>query len=117
VVVRYIARTHVAGIARLRDQTVLPLTPTEHIHDHRRYPQCQGARTLRNRSRARRYLCLERLPLLARPRCTRGGQAGASEMSRALHIEMDEGAVIARCLAEKVGVSAIERLPQGGVRL
>ena len=38
-------------------------------------------------------------------------------MSRALHIEMDEGAVIARCLAEKVGVSAIERLPQGGVRL
>jgi len=38
-------------------------------------------------------------------------------MSRALHVGMDEGAVIARCLAEKVGVSAIERLPQGGVRL
>jgi hypothetical protein len=30
---------------------------------------------------------------------------------------MDEGAVIAKCLAEKVGVSAIERLASGGVRL
>jgi hypothetical protein len=38
-------------------------------------------------------------------------------MSRALHINLDEGAVIAKCLTEKVGVSAIERLPQGGVRL
>jgi hypothetical protein len=38
-------------------------------------------------------------------------------MSRALHLSLDEGAVITRCLTEKVGVSAIERLPQGGVRL
>jgi hypothetical protein len=38
-------------------------------------------------------------------------------MSRALLLKMDESAVIARCLAEKVGVSAIERLPKGGVRL
>jgi hypothetical protein len=38
-------------------------------------------------------------------------------MSRVLLINMDEGAVVARCLAEKVGVSAIERLPKGGVRL
>jgi hypothetical protein len=38
-------------------------------------------------------------------------------MSRVIHLNMDEGAVVARCLAEKVGVSAIERLPQGGVRL
>jgi len=38
-------------------------------------------------------------------------------MSRALHLNMEEGTVIARCQAEDVGVSAIERLPQGGVRL
>ena len=38
-------------------------------------------------------------------------------MSRVIHLDMDEGAVVSRCLAEKVGVSAIERLPQGGVRL
>ena len=38
-------------------------------------------------------------------------------MSRALNLDMDEGRVIARCLTEKVGVSAIERLPRGGVRL
>jgi len=38
-------------------------------------------------------------------------------MSRALHLNIDEGTAIARCAAEKVGVSAIERLPQGGVRL
>jgi hypothetical protein len=30
---------------------------------------------------------------------------------------MDEGAVMARCAKENVGVSAIERLPAGGVRL
>lgn len=38
-------------------------------------------------------------------------------MSRVLHLTMDEGAVISRCRSEKVGVSAIERLPHGGVRL
>jgi hypothetical protein len=38
-------------------------------------------------------------------------------MSRAIHLSMEEGEVIARCLKEKVGVSAIERLPAGGVRL
>jgi len=38
-------------------------------------------------------------------------------MSRALFLDLDEGAVIARCQTEKVGVSAIEPLPQGGVRL
>ena len=38
-------------------------------------------------------------------------------MSRVIHLDLDEGAVISRCLAAKVGVSAIERLPQGGVRL
>jgi hypothetical protein len=38
-------------------------------------------------------------------------------MSRVLLVSLDEGAVIAKCLAEKVGISAIERLPQGGVRL
>jgi hypothetical protein len=38
-------------------------------------------------------------------------------MSRVVHLDLDEGAVVGRCLTEKVGVSAIERLPQGGVRL
>lgn len=38
-------------------------------------------------------------------------------MSRVIHLSLDEGVVVVRCLAEKVGVSAIERLPAGGVRL
>lgn len=38
-------------------------------------------------------------------------------MSRVLFVSLDEGQVVARCLAEKVGISAIERLPGGGVRL
>jgi hypothetical protein len=38
-------------------------------------------------------------------------------MSRTLNISMNEGEVVASCLKEKVGVSAIERLPSGGVRL
>jgi hypothetical protein len=38
-------------------------------------------------------------------------------MSRTLYLSLDEGKVIARCLKEKVGVSAIERLPAGGTRL
>jgi hypothetical protein len=38
-------------------------------------------------------------------------------MSRTVYLGVDEGKVVARCLQEKVGVSAIERLPAGGVRL
>ena len=38
-------------------------------------------------------------------------------VSRVVHLRLDEGAVVTRCLSEKVGVSAIERLPAGGVRL
>lgn len=38
-------------------------------------------------------------------------------MSRTLYLSIDEGEAIARCLKAKVGVSAIERLPSGGVRL
>jgi hypothetical protein len=38
-------------------------------------------------------------------------------MSRVLHLSLDEGMVVIRCLSEKVGVSAIERLPGRGVRL
>ena len=37
-------------------------------------------------------------------------------MSRVVHLDLDEGVVVTRCQTEKVGVSAIERLPQGGVR-
>ena len=38
-------------------------------------------------------------------------------MSRALFVSLDEGEVVARCLARKVGISTTERLPGGGVRL
>lgn len=38
-------------------------------------------------------------------------------MSRELFVKLEEGEVVKRCLAEKVGISAIERLPAGGVRL
>lgn len=38
-------------------------------------------------------------------------------MTRAINLSMKEADVIARCLTERVGVSAIERLPKGGVRL
>lgn len=38
-------------------------------------------------------------------------------MSRIVHLSLDEGVVVIRCLSEKVGISAIERLPAGGVRL
>ena len=38
-------------------------------------------------------------------------------MSRALFVSLSEDQVIAKCTAEKVGISAMERLPEGGVRL
>ena len=38
-------------------------------------------------------------------------------MSRVMFVSLDEGDVVARCLASKVGISAIEHLPAGGVRL
>lgn len=38
-------------------------------------------------------------------------------MSRTLYLSLDEEKVVARCLKEKIGVSVIERLPGGGVRL
>jgi len=38
-------------------------------------------------------------------------------MSRVVHLSLDEGMVVIRCMSEKVGVSAIEGLPSGGVRL
>jgi hypothetical protein len=38
-------------------------------------------------------------------------------MSRVIMVSMDEGEVVAKCQAAKVGVSAIERLPGGGTRL
>jgi hypothetical protein len=38
-------------------------------------------------------------------------------VSRVVHLSLDEGVVVIRCLSEKVGVSAIESLPGGGVRL
>ena len=38
-------------------------------------------------------------------------------MSRVVNLKLDEGVVVIRCMSEKVGVSAIESLPQGGVRL
>ena len=38
-------------------------------------------------------------------------------MSRSLYLAIDEGQAVAECLKLKVGISAIERLPGGGVRL
>lgn len=38
-------------------------------------------------------------------------------MSRVLLVALDEGKVVAACLAENVGISAIESLSSGGVRL
>jgi len=38
-------------------------------------------------------------------------------VSRVVNLSLDEGVVVIRCMSEKVGVSAIERLPGGGVRL
>ena len=38
-------------------------------------------------------------------------------MSRVVHLNLDEGVVVIRCMSENVGVSAIERLSSGGVRL
>ena len=38
-------------------------------------------------------------------------------MSRVVFLSLDEGQVVAHCLKEKIGISAIERLPGGGVRL
>jgi hypothetical protein len=38
-------------------------------------------------------------------------------MTRVVLLKLDEGAVVVRCLSEKVAVSAIESLPGGGTRL
>ena len=38
-------------------------------------------------------------------------------MSRAINLSLGQADVLARCSTERVGVSAIELLPQGGVRL
>ena len=38
-------------------------------------------------------------------------------MSRVVFLGLDEGQVVAHCLKEKIGISAIEHLPGGGVRL
>lgn len=38
-------------------------------------------------------------------------------MSRVLFVALDEKQVTARCEAENVGISALESLPKGGVRL
>jgi hypothetical protein len=38
-------------------------------------------------------------------------------MSRVLFLKLSETQVTSRCIAEDVGISALERLPKGGVRL
>jgi len=37
--------------------------------------------------------------------------------ARVMFVHLNEDEVVARCLKEKVGVSSIERIPTGGVRL
>jgi hypothetical protein len=38
-------------------------------------------------------------------------------MNRALFVSLEEGEVLRRCRAAKVGISAIEKLPAGGTRV
>ncbi len=38
-------------------------------------------------------------------------------MSRVVHLNLEEGVVAIRCHSEQVGISVIEPLPAGGVRL
>lgn len=38
-------------------------------------------------------------------------------MSRAMHLNLSEAFVVAQCLEEAVGISAIKTLPGGGTRL
>jgi hypothetical protein len=38
-------------------------------------------------------------------------------MTRVVHLKLEKATVIIRCAAEAVGISAIESLPAGGVRL
>ena len=38
-------------------------------------------------------------------------------MNRVLFVSLDEGAVMKRCTAANVGISALESLPAGGTRL
>jgi acyl-CoA synthetase (NDP forming) len=38
-------------------------------------------------------------------------------MSRVVMLQLDERDVVAACVAAKVGISVVERLPEGGVRL
>lgn len=38
-------------------------------------------------------------------------------MTRTIFVDLVEASVVSRCLAEKVGISAIETLPEGGTRL
>ena len=57
-----------------------------------------------------------RIYLQQHERCVRRRSPAGKIMSRALFVSLDEGQVVARCLAKNVGISAIERLPGGGVR-
>ncbi len=38
-------------------------------------------------------------------------------MSRAINLKLAQEDVVARCAKEKVGISAIEKIPSGGTRL
>ena len=38
-------------------------------------------------------------------------------MSRVVHLNLEQGVVVIRCMSEQVSISAIESLPAGGVRL
>jgi hypothetical protein len=38
-------------------------------------------------------------------------------VSRAVFLKLSEGSVVARCVAEKVDISCVEALPEGGTRL
>jgi hypothetical protein len=44
-------------------------------------------------------------------------RAGIRQLSRAINLSLDESEAMAKCQSAKIGISAIERLPSGGVRL
>jgi hypothetical protein len=52
-----------------------------------------------------------------RPSSTETPHAVTGTLGRAVNLSLTEATVRARCEAEQVGVSAIEALPEGGVRL
>jgi hypothetical protein len=59
---------------------------------------------------------VEWLPILKCFRCNKSSRKSSS-LSRALNLALSESTVLRHCREHSIGVSAIEPLPDGGVRL